>query len=117
MPPTAHTHQRNGYAAPDEAGFFAPRLGPEGEQCGACGAPLAADQRYCLACGERRAATRVPFPIAASPAAPVVAAAIVPPRTGAATVAATAPPAATPDPAAMVARATFAPDWPADTDG
>ncbi|MDA0174256.1 hypothetical protein OJ998_34470 [Solirubrobacter taibaiensis] len=164
MPPTAPPHQRNGYAAPDEAGFFAPRLGPEGEQCGACGAPLAADQRYCLACGERRAATRVPFPAAAAPAAPVVvqapaaverrslslpvwsglagvaavslgilagvvlmnareddpvvAAAIVPTPTAAATVAATPPPAAaTPDPAAIVAPATFTPDWPAGTDG
>ena len=28
--------------------------------CAGCGAPLAADQRYCLECGHRRAATRVP---------------------------------------------------------
>jgi hypothetical protein len=27
------------------------------DACAACGAPLAADQRYCLECGERRAAT------------------------------------------------------------
>jgi len=26
-----------------------------GERCAACGAPMAADQRYCLECGERRA--------------------------------------------------------------
>jgi hypothetical protein len=36
-------------------------LGPEGDSCSACGAPLAADQRYCLECGERRTAARVPF--------------------------------------------------------
>ncbi len=33
----------------------------EGEPCGTCGSPLAADQRYCLACGTRRADTRLPF--------------------------------------------------------
>ncbi|MBE2320035.1 hypothetical protein DVA67_028985 [Solirubrobacter sp. CPCC 204708] len=54
-------------APADEAGFFAPRLGPDGEPCASCGAPLAADQRYCLNCGERRAATRVPFPAAVAP--------------------------------------------------
>jgi hypothetical protein len=36
-------------------------FGPEGEPCAQCGAPLAADQRYCLACGARRAAARLPF--------------------------------------------------------
>lgn len=39
----------------------APRLGEPGEQCAACGAPLATDQRYCLNCGERRAEPRLPF--------------------------------------------------------
>lgn len=33
----------------------------EGEPCTSCGAPLAADQRYCLTCGHRRAAARLPF--------------------------------------------------------
>lgn len=33
----------------------------DGEPCGSCGAPLAADQRYCLTCGARRAAARLPF--------------------------------------------------------
>lgn len=33
----------------------------DGEPCTSCGAPLAADQRYCLACGHRRAAARLPF--------------------------------------------------------
>src|SRR4051794_20444141 len=36
-------------------------LGREGESCSACGAPLASDQRYCLECGARRSAARVPF--------------------------------------------------------
>lgn len=66
-------HTTNG----SDPGYFAPRLGPEGEACAACGAGLAADQRYCLNCGTRRAATRVPFPepvvMAAAPApAPAV---------------------------------------------
>lgn len=33
----------------------------DGEPCTSCGAPLAADQRYCLTCGHRRAAARLPF--------------------------------------------------------
>jgi hypothetical protein len=37
------------------------RFAAEGEPCGSCGAPLAADQRYCLACGTRRADARLPF--------------------------------------------------------
>jgi hypothetical protein len=32
-----------------------------GDQCVACSAPLAGDQRYCLQCGERRGAPRMPF--------------------------------------------------------
>lgn len=32
-----------------------------GDQCGSCGAPLAADQRYCLECGQRRGDPRLPF--------------------------------------------------------
>ena len=31
-----------------------------GDRCANCGAPLAADQRYCLECGERRAGVAVP---------------------------------------------------------
>lgn len=38
-----------------------PQLGPEGDACSACRAPLAVDQRYCLQCGQRRGATRVDF--------------------------------------------------------
>lgn len=33
------------------------------DRCGACGAPLAHDQRYCVMCGERRGQSR--FPVAA----------------------------------------------------
>jgi hypothetical protein len=36
-----------------------PVLGEQGEPCQECGTPLAADQRYCLNCGARRAAPRV----------------------------------------------------------
>ena len=32
-----------------------------GDQCPSCGAFLAADQRYCLACGQRRGDPRLPF--------------------------------------------------------
>jgi hypothetical protein len=58
----------------------APTLGAQGEPCATCGAPLAADQRYCLECGTRRAEARLPFrdilagkappPGAAPPSAP-----------------------------------------------
>jgi len=34
---------------------------PTGEQCGACGAQLARDQRYCVECGDRRGKPRLPF--------------------------------------------------------
>lgn len=34
-------------------------LGPQGEPCAECGAPLAADQRYCINCGRRRGEPRV----------------------------------------------------------
>lgn len=32
-----------------------------GDQCPACGAALAADQRYCVECGQRRGDPRLPF--------------------------------------------------------
>jgi hypothetical protein len=38
-----------------------PALGEAGEPCAGCGAPLAADQRYCLNCGQRRAGPRVDY--------------------------------------------------------
>ncbi len=39
--------------------FHAPPLGPAGEPCPTCAAPLAADQRYCLECGTRRGPARL----------------------------------------------------------
>ncbi len=39
----------------------APVFGEQGEPCQECGAPLAADQRYCLNCGRRRSEPRVDF--------------------------------------------------------
>jgi hypothetical protein len=38
-----------------------PIFGSDGEPCASCGAPLASDQRYCLSCGARRGAARLPF--------------------------------------------------------
>jgi hypothetical protein len=37
------------------------QLGQPGEGCPSCGSPLAPDQRYCLECGHRRSASRVPY--------------------------------------------------------
>lgn len=46
-------------------------LGKPGEPCEQCGAPLAADQRYCLECGARRGGPRVDYRgYMAAPAAP-----------------------------------------------
>jgi hypothetical protein len=41
--------------------IHAPTLGAQGEPCATCSAPLAADQRYCLECGARRAQARLAF--------------------------------------------------------
>jgi hypothetical protein len=40
---------------------FLPADDPRAGRCGSCGAPLAADQRYCLSCGARREHARLPF--------------------------------------------------------
>jgi hypothetical protein len=40
---------------------FLPADDPRAGRCGQCGAPLAADQRYCLSCGARREHARLPF--------------------------------------------------------
>jgi len=45
-------------------------LGRAGEPCRECGAPLAADQRYCLNCGRRRGEPRLDFRRYASVPAP-----------------------------------------------
>jgi hypothetical protein len=44
-------------------------LGRPDEACPNCGAPMAADQRYCLQCGTRRGESRVPEAYLAPPAA------------------------------------------------
>jgi hypothetical protein len=54
------------------AATVAPRAGAsiiafeERDACPDCGAPMAADQRYCLACGHRRGDPRLPFMDAAT---------------------------------------------------
>ncbi|HEU4600263.1 MAG TPA: hypothetical protein VFS26_10965 [Solirubrobacterales bacterium] len=47
-----------------------PALGEAGDPCGECGAPLAADQRYCLNCGRRRTGPRVDYRTYLAPGAP-----------------------------------------------
>ena len=45
----------------DDENIQLPVLGADGEPCGACGTPLAPDQRYCLNCGDRRGGPRLAF--------------------------------------------------------
>jgi hypothetical protein len=40
---------------------FLPADDPRAGTCATCGAPFAADQRYCLSCGARRTHARLPF--------------------------------------------------------
>jgi hypothetical protein len=49
----------------------APPTVSHGEPCASCGAPLAADQRYCLACGARRGPGGRPFARGSAPATAV----------------------------------------------
>jgi hypothetical protein len=49
-----------------------PLVAPAGDRCVACGAALASDQRYCLACGERRGKARFALAGGAAPAPPAV---------------------------------------------
>jgi hypothetical protein len=41
------------------AGFHPSMIAPIREQCSACGAAMASDQRYCVECGQRRGPARV----------------------------------------------------------
>jgi hypothetical protein len=54
----------NGQAAatPDEAPTGQLLVGTVGDRCVNCGAPLAADQHYCIHCGERRGKSRFAAP-------------------------------------------------------
>ncbi len=64
-----------------EGGDEQPTLAlPTGEQCGACGAQLARDQRYCVECGVRRGKPRLPFMDGRPRQAPAPAPAAPPPR-------------------------------------
>jgi hypothetical protein len=54
-------HEIKEARAEQQTEVFAPPLGDPGVPCTECGAPLAADQRYCLNCGRRRADARLPF--------------------------------------------------------
>lgn len=65
------THQPTEPLAPVDP---QPVLGLHGEPCAACGSPLAADQRYCLSCGMRRAGARLAFRDILAEPAPAVAA-------------------------------------------
>jgi hypothetical protein len=52
---------------------FLPADDPRAGSCGSCGAPMAADQRYCLSCGARRQHARLPFQDALVPTGPAAA--------------------------------------------
>jgi hypothetical protein len=47
--------------SPTTDGLRSPIITPAGEQCPACAAPMAGDQRYCVECGERRGQPRLPY--------------------------------------------------------
>lgn len=47
--------------APTQIDAQVPAAPRQGEPCEECGSPLAADQRYCLNCGRRRAGPRVDY--------------------------------------------------------
>jgi hypothetical protein len=57
-----------------------PAIPSSREQCSACGAPLASDQRYCVECGQRRGGAGAPFAAGAKPALSPVAAVAHPRR-------------------------------------
>jgi len=46
--------------------------GAAGDRCAACGSPMAGDQRYCLACGERRGQARFTAQPATASSSPTV---------------------------------------------
>ena len=63
----AHTASLHAADAPTEQLL----TGPLGDQCANCGAVMAADQRYCLHCGERRGRSRFAAGSAPVPGGPV----------------------------------------------
>jgi hypothetical protein len=64
---------------PTDAHQAQPALAASSSQCQNCGAPLASDQRYCVACGERRGRARFSLP-GAAPAPAVATTTERPPR-------------------------------------
>jgi hypothetical protein len=62
---TDDTHAEPRRAAADAEQPTGSFLGATGDRCAACGTALASDQRYCLACGERRGKARFPTGAAA----------------------------------------------------
>jgi hypothetical protein len=54
----AHDPNRDPATTPDEAPTGQLLAGTVGDRCVNCGAPLAADQHYCVQCGERRGKSR-----------------------------------------------------------
>ncbi len=54
-----HASRSRGPPPMPSSAVHAPTLGPDGEPCATCAAPLAGDQRYCLECGTRRGAPRL----------------------------------------------------------
>ena len=56
------------FAAGEEAPTESLVAGTVGDRCVNCGASLAADQRYCVNCGERRGAPRFTLPVTAAAA-------------------------------------------------
>src|SRR5689334_3867128 len=60
----SHTEPRpTGHDAADQptTEVHSPLVAVTGENCPACGAHMAADQRYCLECGQRRGEARLPI--------------------------------------------------------
>lgn len=57
-------------------------VGAVGDRCVSCGSPMTSDQRYCVACGERRGRARFPIAELAKPAPQAVSATVLapPPR-------------------------------------
>ena len=54
MAPRVGRNRKVAILSTESIAGVSPTLQGTGEQCASCGAPMAADQRYCLECGERR---------------------------------------------------------------
>lgn len=82
-PASAPTERMAPVAPPPATPMLA---GAAGDRCAACASPMAGDQRYCLACGERRGQARfTPQPATASSSTTVTRTRVRPPRISAGT--------------------------------